>query len=383
MKKYFLLTLICVVVSQSIIAQDTVRTTLLSAKGKPTKIPYTNMALTAKLVGAVVSDTNYFSWCVSPIRYKGKYHLFSSRWPAKLKMAGWTSTSAEIIHLVGDKPEGPFKYVEPILNASNFPDSTKQAGPHNPRLEYVDGKYIMLYITQNPSEGTLVGQRVGMRVADKLEEPWHFAGGKDGVMVEASKDSTHWTYHSALGTDNPAFMKIGKKYYIYFKAGMPKQLSARYGYAVSDNLEGPYVKCDAPITDNTSYIEDAQVFKSGGKYYMLTTDNLGGNTGIFGAIMLWESPTGLDFKLKDAKIAFGTLYDYWGNQQQWKTLLDKKPYLHNKSGKLERPAISLINGKPSYFYAAGDININGGKMSEAYVFKINSKDWNKTVSSHP
>ena len=114
---------------------------------------------------------------------------------------------------------------------------------------------------------------------------------------------------------------------------------------------------------------------------MLTTDNLGGNTGIFGAIMLWESATGLDFKLKDAKIAFGTLYDYWGNEKQWKDLLDKKPYLHNKSGKMERPAVLLIDGKPAYFYAAGDININGGKMSEAYVFKINSKDWNKTVIS--
>ncbi len=381
-KTWFLILLQLSIFGIAVIAQDTVRTSLPSAKGKPTKIPYANMALNAKLVGAAVSDTNYFSWCVSPIKYKGQYHLFSSRWPATMKMAGWTSTSAEIIHLVGNKPEGPFTYLGPVLNAKNFPDSTIQAGPHNPRLEKVDGKYIMLYITQNPTEGTLVGQRVGMIVADKLEGPWRFAGGKDGIMVEASKDSTHWTYKSALGTDNPAFMKIGKKYYIYFKAGMPKQLSAKYGYAVADQLEGPYVKCDAPITDNKSYIEDAQVFKSGGKYYMLTTDNLGSNTGIFGAIILWESTTGLDFKLKDAKIALGTLYDYWGNEKQWKELLAKKPFIHNKSGKMERPAVLLVNGKPKYFYAAGDININGGKSTEGYVFKINRKNWNKSKTSN-
>ncbi len=361
----------------AVIAQDTLRTYLPSAKGKATKIPYANMALSAKLLGAAASDTNYFSWCVSPIKYKGQYHLFSSRWPAKMKMDGWTSKDAEIVHLMSDKPEGPFKFVDVVLNSKNFPDISLNIGPHNPRLEHVDGKYLMLYITQNPTEGRLVGQRVGMMIADKLEGPWRFAGGKDGVMVEASKDLTHWTYKSALGTDNPAFMKIGKKYYIYFKAGMPKQLSARYGYAVADNLEGPYIKCDSPITDNTSYIEDAQVFKSGDKYYMLTTDNLGGNTGIFGAIMLWESSTGLDFKLKDAKIALGTLYDYWGDKKQWAALLEKKPFIHNASAKMERPAILLVGGKPAYFYAAGDINLNGGKTSEAYVFKINRKNWNK------
>jgi len=74
----------------------------------------------------------------------------------------------------------------------------------------VDGKYILLYITQNPVVGNQSGQRVGMMIADKLEGPWRFAGGKDGVMVEASKDPAHWTYQSRLGTDNPAFMKIGK-----------------------------------------------------------------------------------------------------------------------------------------------------------------------------
>jgi len=378
LKNKLFCSLLLILFCAGISAQDS-RTELSTAKGKPTKLPYSQMALSAKWLGAAVSDTAYFSWCVSPVKFKGQYHLFSSRWPAKMKMAGWTSTEAEIIHLVSDKPEGPFKNVGVVLSSKNFPDASLHQGPHNPRLEKVDGKYIMLYITQNPTEGTLVGQRVGMLIADKLEGPWRFAGGKDGVMVEASKDSTHWTYKSALGTDNPAFMKIGKKYYIYFKAGMPKQLSARYGYAVSDKLEGPYVKCDEPITDNTSYIEDAQVFKSGGKYYMLTTDNLGGNTGIFGAIILWESATGLDFKLKNAKIALGTLYDYWGDEKQWSALLEKKPFIHNKSGKVERPAVLLIKGKPAYMYVAGDINLNGGKSTEAYVFKINSKNWNKSL----
>jgi len=59
---------------------------------------------------------------------------------------------------------------------------------------------------------------------------------------------------------------------------------------------------------------------------MITTDNLGGNTGVFGSIILWESSTGLDFKLKDAKIAFGTIPDYWGDENNGKNYWKKTLY---------------------------------------------------------
>ena len=68
------------------------------------------------------------------------------------------------------------------------------------------------------------------------------------------------------------------------------------------------------MTDNISYIEDAQAFTMNDKYYLLTTDNFGKNTGAYGNIILWKSDDGLQFKLKDAKIAMGTLFDYWGNR---------------------------------------------------------------------
>ena len=40
-------------------------------------------------------------------------------------------------------------------------------------------------------------------------------------------------------------------------------MDAKYGYAVSERLEGPYTLCDAPITDNVSYLEDAQALLIG------------------------------------------------------------------------------------------------------------------------
>ena len=50
-----------------------------------------------------------------------------------------------------------------------------------------------------------------MMIADRLEGPWRFAGDNGGIMVDPSDDPAHWTYNAAIGADNPAFLKIGKK----------------------------------------------------------------------------------------------------------------------------------------------------------------------------
>jgi hypothetical protein len=285
-------------------------------------------------------------------------------------MDGWMGRNAHIAHFTGDRPEGPFTYQRVILNTDMLPDTATMAGPHNPRLEYVDGKYILLYILQNPQIGAL-GVRVGMMIADDINGEWRFAGDNNGIMVESSPGPAHWTYRAAIGADNPAFLKINGKYYIYYKCGTPAHMDAKYGYAVSDNLEGPYTLCDRPITDNVSYIEDAQAFAYNGNYYLLTTDNLGGNTGIYGDLILWKSATGLDFKLADARIAMGNIFDYWGTEEDKQRALHAEDHFErDASGKLERPAILFMNGKPAYLYAVADVNIRGGRVSESYVFKI-------------
>lgn len=353
-------------------AQETYR--LKSGEGKSLKMPYAKMALTAKLVGPVVSDPDYFIWCFSPLMTKdGKVHAFASRWPSKEKMPGWYGPNAEIAHYVADKPEGPFKFVKTIVNSKTLSDTVHMSAPHNPRLEYVDGKYVLLFIIQDPAH-KIFGQKICMAVAENLNGPWHFAG-NNGIVVKPSNDPSHWTYKSAIGTDNPAFLKIGKKYYIYFKSGTPEQMKAKYGYAVSDKLQGPYTLCKAPITDNVSYIEDAQAFSVKKHYYLLTTDNLGNNSGVFGSLILWKSDTGTDFKLKNAKMALGTIFDYWGKDDADRKNLLATPniFIHNESGKLERPAILKIKNRPAYLYGPACVNIEGGGSSVPYVFKI---DWN-------
>lgn len=287
-------------------------------------------------------------------------------------MEGWSGPNAEIAHYVGERPEGPFRYVSTVLTSAMFPDRATMMGPHNPRLEYVDGKYVLLYICQDPSSRGRQRQRIGMMVADSLNGPWRFAG-KNGIMVEASTDSTHWTSKNVMGVCNPAFLKIKDKYYIYYSCIVKPhpQASHSYGYAVADNLEEPYTLCDAPCTDNPAYIEDAQAFEMDGKYYLLTTDNYGRNTGAFGNLIFWESADGKQFRTANASIALGTLFDYWGTDADRARLM-QTPHLfvRSESGKVERPAILKVNGKPAYLYGAGGVNLEGGDVSKSYVFKI-------------
>lgn len=174
--------------------------------------------------------------------------------------------------------------------------------------------------------------KTGLMLSKSLNGPWHFAN-EDGVVVAESHDQHHWTYHSKTGTENPAMAKIGDTFYIFFKAGRAQNKTMHYGYATSKTIEGPYTMCNEPKMDNIHYIEDATAFQQSGKTYLLTTDNFGKNTGIFGAGILWEMK-------------------------------------NERSSKLERPGILMKNGIPEYFYGCTRADVNGSGKSQCYVFKI-------------
>jgi hypothetical protein len=138
---------------------------------------------------------------------------------------------------------------------------------------------------------------------------------------------------------------------------------------VSDELTKGYVKSDEGITDNFTYIEDTTAFEMNGKIYLLTTDNFGGNTGITGAGILWESQDrGRTFKMADAKIGYGVMEDY----------LAIPPYATNPYigyPKFERPAVLMTKGENksvAYLYAASGKNIHGHPSAINYVLRVNN-----------
>src|ERR1700712_1292467 len=122
-RKIIFLHLFTTLLLSGVFAQDKNGNELPTAKGKATKVPYSQMSLSAKYIGPAIADPNFYNWCASPIEGKdGKIHIFGSRWPASEGMEGWTGPSAEIAHFVSDRPEGPFKYVATILKSSMFTD---------------------------------------------------------------------------------------------------------------------------------------------------------------------------------------------------------------------------------------------------------------------
>lgn len=331
------------------------------ASGERVNLPFADMATNLEYIGFSVDDPNYWYWCVSPIYdSEGKVHLFCSRWPIGGGMGLWF-TKSEIVHFISDNPEKGYKFYEKVLSNENLPDKNSQLSPHNPGIQKVGDKYALIYIVQD-KKSEKCNMKTGLMYSDSLYGPWKFAG-NNGIVVSSSNDEKHWTYNSCTGTENPTIAKIEELYYIFFKAGKGQNSLMHYGYATSKNIEGPYTMCDEPKMDNIDYVEDATCFIENDEVFLLTTDNFGKNSGIFGAGILWKMKD-KKFKLADAKIGYGVLSDY--------TLIPKKAtfYDRDRSGKLERPGILMKDGKPQYLFGCTRTNINGSKKSGCYIFKI-------------
>lgn len=337
-----------------------------ATKPAPPITRVSTLASSMQWVGVAVSDPDYYLWCTSPIQGPdGKIHLFCSRWPKRYKMDGWR-THSEIVHYVGDRPEGPFQLRDTALPAN--PGAPWNNSIHNPAIIKVGDQFVLLYISfdNRPDSPFAVGGSpmfTGMAIAPSLDGPWRVLS-PDAPLVAPSTDPAHWS-HGTWSLDNPAFLAHGGKFYLYFK-GAKQQMSSRYGYAVADNVEGPYRLSDAFCTDNIAYIEDATAFVWDGKFCLLTNDNFGAHTGTAGAGILWRSDTPTDFKLADAEVGFFRTTNYAKHVDQ-----SRATKLYGPEFKFERPGILLLDGKPAYFYGPSGFNLSGGDTTESYVMKIN------------
>ena len=335
---------------------------LNSGKDKELNLPYSPMALGLEYKGVTITDPAHWYWCVSPIEdTQGPVHLYCSRWPLGGGLEYWR-TRCEIAHFVGDSPEGPFAFADVVLDNARLPEPEWQVSPHNPHIAKLDGTYVLTYIVQDIRQERGYGTSIGQMTAPSPDGPWSFVS-DNGIVLRPSENPKDWYYRGVTGVDNPAFMKYNEKYWLFFKSGMAHDGSMHYGYAVSDSLGEPYVVCGEPKMDNISYVEDAACLEYGGGAYLLTTDNFGRNSGIFGAGILWRMEDGF-FSLKNARIAYGVLSDYTALSGETTYVSD------DHSGKLERPGILMQNGKPAYLYGCTRASVCGTGKSESYIFKI-------------
>ncbi len=329
--------------------------------------------------GVAVNEPGYHCWGTSPIMDdEGKIHLFVARWPVPSETfrrgfdKAWRHDS-EIAHYVGDGPEGPFTFADVALKGTGG-DTWDRYAAHNPLIKKVDGEYVLLYIGN--SVGITKGkgnhpraQRIGMAVSDSLNGPWKKVG-KDGKILGPSDERGHWTYQAGNGVNNPAFVKAPNgKYYLYFKSH-----GARMGVAIADKIEGSYVHQPNPLSSNERRVEDGYAFISGGKFYLLTTDNHGVN--VRGGGLLWKSDDGITF---DATPEIG--------YQSPKTVLPeverKNVRLYYGSGTFQRPQVLVQDGRPTHLYVASGTNITGGDGSLSYVLRCNYEKLETQRSQKP
>ena len=314
-------------------------------------------------IGRRLEMEGYYVWCNSPIEGPdGKIHMFFSRWVDKKKMGGWISGS-EICHAVADSPEAEFKFTDVIL-APRGPGFWDGTTCHNPSIKFVDGKYCLFYMGN--SNGKTNTKRIGLATATSLNGPWTRP---DAPLLEAGATGA-WDDHC---TTNPAFIKHPNgQYWLFYKSWNTAEYenskdpvvrgNRKYGLAIADKLEGPYVKYKGnPVVDfssrpNNAQLEDAFVWLDKGRFKMLARD-----MGIFNHEygLLMESKNGM--KWKEPQVAY---YD----ANHYGIVQPPPPSYLKKYGRFERPQLLFQNGKPTYLFTASQ----GGKYmtSSSFVFKI-------------
>lgn len=347
------------------IQQATIATSLLALPN----INFANIPKKAKIsdfanklipIGRALEMEGYYTWCNSPIfGPDGKVHVFFSRWDSKKGMGGWLN-SCEICHAIADTPESEFKFVEKVLTPRGlgFWDGTSC---HNPFITEMDGKYCLFYMGN--SNGKTDTKRIGLATATSLNGPWT----RPDAPLLLPGEEGEWDDHC---TTNPAVIKHDNKYMLFYKSWNTKEYkestglikgNRKYGLAIADKLEGPYIKhvhnpvIDFSKTPGNKQLEDAFVWKEDNRIKLICRD-MGLINHEYGLLMNSKNGT----KWSDPEIAYYNLKHYIN--------LPEPPSNLKKYGRLERPQLLLKDGKPKYMFTASQ----GGKYmtASAFIFKI-------------
>jgi len=311
-------------------------------------------------VGRILELEGYYVWCNSPIEDEdGQIHVFFSRWDARKGMGGWIRGS-EIVHAVASVPEGPYEVRETIFAPRpGFWDATTC---HNPLIKKVDDIYCLFYMGN--ANGKTNTKRIGLATSTSLNGPWIRP---DKPLLEAG-ETGDWDDHC---TTNPAFLKHPNgQYWLYYKswntqeyetAAGPIKGNRKYGLAIAEKPEGPYIKHPANPVIDFSYrgancqFEDGFVWMEKSRFKMIARD-MGFYNHEDGLLM--ESKNGLQWTLP--KIA------YYGAEKYIQQ--PPAPAHLKKYGRFERPQILFKNGRPAFLFTTSQ----GGKYMTAspFIFKI-------------
>lgn len=310
----------------------------------------------------------YFVWCGAPVKGPdGKYHLFYSRWPVEVGFAPGWAIHSEIAYAVSDKAAGPYQHVNVALPARGINPATGRKYwdgdvTHNSNAFLHNGKYYLYYMG-NHGDGKSYPmhrnhQRVGLAVAENPAGPWKRL---DQPIIDIADDKTAF---DSLCTTNPAAcIRPDGGVVLVYKAvqcieGKEMGGNVRFGVALADRPEGPYVKTSGKVFEaekpgkHHMVAEDPFIWHSekyGNRYYAVTRDVVGTFTVSSAGICLFQSDDGLVWKPAARPKVLDSHFILAGG-----TL---------SSSNIERPALLIENGEPTYLFGASDGYQKGGKIS--------------------
>lgn len=223
----------------------------------------------------ILTRQDSITWGCAPIYDdKGKVHVYFSNYALN---ENWLY-NCHIYHAVADKPEGPYIILGDAIPPR--PGKWDNGTIHNPSIYRIDGKYVLLYISDTsykdgvklPTEKVLASQRVGMAIADSPYGPWKRF---DSPIIDVSKNPRDWDSYCTV---NPTMLKHPDgTYWLYYRAlDRLNDNRRKTGVAMAKNLTGPYVKYKGnPIIDNKEVggqTEDPYIFYWRGMFHCIIRD---------------------------------------------------------------------------------------------------------------
>jgi len=311
-------------------------------------------------VGRILEDPEWTNWDMAPIYDdSGKVHLFVGRWQ---KNSSWLK-SAQIVHLIADKPEGPYTFLDTVFQNDTI-------SFYNPQINKIDNIYVLVFAYKLSSSPNLQ-QMIGLATSASLYGPWKISEHNPVIGPSFIPGSAN-----CLHASNPTFLRdAAGKYRIYYKSisDMPDNPYLRtVSLAVSENIQGPYSNYNnnplISYADHGLDVEDPYAFYYKGKYYLILEDRRG-------VIDLLEGKEIKLDQIKDGGWRPGLLYNSddgitWNKPEiGYKT---NSYYFNEPISRFERPHILWKNEQPDYLFLA----LENGKfgLGTGAVLKINN--WN-------
>jgi hypothetical protein len=314
------------------------------------------------------SESGFHVWCGAPVKGPdGKYHLFYSRWPAKVGFAPGWAIHSEIAYAVADQPAGLYRPVNVALPPRGINPATGQKFwdsdvTHNPNAFFHAGKYYLYYMG-NFGDGKSYPQhrnhqRIGVAIATNPAGPWQRL---DQPIIDISDDKK--SFDSLCVTNPAACVRPDGGVLLIYKAvqfveGKAMGGQVRYGVATATKPEGPYLKQPGHIFEaekpgnHWMVAEDPFIWfskKYGNRYYAVTRDVVGTFTGAAGGICLFQSNDGLNWQpAAKPKVLESSFEIADGTRSRTK---------------MERPALLIENEEPLFLFGATDGYQKDGKTS--------------------